>query len=750
MTFIFTSILEWILNGLSDLLIVLTAAFDMNFGFDIGNGIVGGSGSSQFDTVFYGAHNFAFVMTLLALILASLIFFFQIWKAFTGPLSDGEHPASLIFRLALTVILVMFCYQILYAIEIPFNVMYERFKSVGASIEFRHAAGLSEGGMFTAFAMEDLLKLIQTYVETAGSPVGSGAASAFRFVTAYEIGATAAGLLGIFTLLAIVWNYVKLLLEIIERYVILGVLFYTAPLPFSTLASKATNGIFSAWLKMVFSQVILMLLNVFFLQIFLRAMLALRPGNIFTFLVYAFMLVAWLMIGQRVDQYMSQLGLSTAQAGSSLAAAVVAGASVANFAQNAMRFGTNMSRLGRNLFGGAAAAKAGSSAAAAGKMPGAVPTPGAKAGPGMAVGQGNLTKAGQAFTPAAKKAINNANPIASSFAAAGVRKTGAEYTGDGRAVQDHINTNFPKMNAAPVGSALSVSPSGSRISTPAGGEVGIFTQRAFDAGMAPPNARAVTAADGSTYYVSATGQGEGLREARSLAASVNPPSFSPRTHDMDTVAGPEYSANNIAYTARTVDGHSYSYVSPTVGTSAYTGHYDPQTEAWATPLDQRDWSQPINAGSMNFTSSYLNQDGGFNDAPDDYGNRFLVPDPTGTSEIPVYSPVDVHQTPNGVHYGSMQDNEGNAYNVYDARDIDPDYINENHGRFEDEGVIRGVSGDGSGNFFVVDANSGINDEFLSEAREFSDATEFIVYADPETDDLQAGVQGKMQDIVKGK
>lgn len=59
----------------------------------------------------------------------------------------------------------------------------------------------------------------------------------------------------------VAWNYFKMLFVIAERYVLLGVFSYTAPLAFGTGGSKATNNILASWSKMFGGQVVLIILN---------------------------------------------------------------------------------------------------------------------------------------------------------------------------------------------------------------------------------------------------------------------------------------------------------------------------------------------------------------------------------------------------------------------------------------------------------------------------------------------------------
>ena len=54
----------------------------------------------------------------------------------------------------------------------------------------------------------------------------------------------AVALIALIVVLVLAWNYLKLLMEAAERYVLLGVLVYTAPVAFSMGASQSTSNIF--------------------------------------------------------------------------------------------------------------------------------------------------------------------------------------------------------------------------------------------------------------------------------------------------------------------------------------------------------------------------------------------------------------------------------------------------------------------------------------------------------------------------
>ena len=128
----------------------------------------------------------------------------------------------------------------------------------------------------------------------------------------------------------IYWALVKLMLEVVERYVLLAALTYTAPLAFATGATETTSGVLKAWVRMYGSEILVIVLNIWFLRIFqmgtgylygiYNSNLALVDGSGETipFILIIFVLVAWLKLAQRLDSYLSTLGLNAAHTGGGL------------------------------------------------------------------------------------------------------------------------------------------------------------------------------------------------------------------------------------------------------------------------------------------------------------------------------------------------------------------------------------------------------------------------------------------------
>ena len=93
----------------------------------------------------------------------------------------------------------------------------------------------------------------------------------FNSVMLTIIGVCANGavtLIVLILVLILAWNYIKLLFEAAERYVLLGVLVFTAPIAFALGASQSTINIFKSWCRMFAGQMFLLLMNAWCLRLF--------------------------------------------------------------------------------------------------------------------------------------------------------------------------------------------------------------------------------------------------------------------------------------------------------------------------------------------------------------------------------------------------------------------------------------------------------------------------------------------------
>ena len=132
----------------------------------------------------------------------------------------------------------------------------------------------------------------------------------------------AKGLCELFLLIVIAWNLFKLVVEICERWLMVGVLVYTSPLVYCTIPSGDTSGIFMKWVSMFVGSVIQMSLSVMFLKLILSGFNA--GGS--NFIIKLLMILAMSKIAQRMDSYLQQLGIGVATTGGNMVDDLIAGA----------------------------------------------------------------------------------------------------------------------------------------------------------------------------------------------------------------------------------------------------------------------------------------------------------------------------------------------------------------------------------------------------------------------------------------
>lgn len=226
----------------------------------------------------------------------SLLFLITVWKlfrAFGGPITEAENPWTLLGRSVLFALLIWFAKPIfLFVLEIA-RAPYTALMDLPAGQESFTFAGIE------AVLCSGLISFV-----SLSTVVGS--------------------LLIIILMIALGWNYFKLLLEVVERYVVVGVLCYTSPLAYSMGASKDTSQVFKSWCRMVGSQLLLLVMNVWFLRAFNSSVgryiatggaLSNGHGSIFLWLFCA---LAFLKVAQRFDSYLGSIGLNVAQTGTGL------------------------------------------------------------------------------------------------------------------------------------------------------------------------------------------------------------------------------------------------------------------------------------------------------------------------------------------------------------------------------------------------------------------------------------------------
>ena len=119
------------------------------------------------------------------------------------------------------------------------------------------------------------------------------------------------------------WNLIKLLLEVFERYLMIGVLVYASPLAFMTAASEETEGFCIKYVKSFIGQCAVMIISVWSINIVLSGFSFIGHENVFFRLIATY---AICKIAQRLDTYMQGWGVGTLTTGQNLLDAGLAAA----------------------------------------------------------------------------------------------------------------------------------------------------------------------------------------------------------------------------------------------------------------------------------------------------------------------------------------------------------------------------------------------------------------------------------------
>ena len=106
--------------------------------------------------------------------------------------------------------------------------------------------------------------------------------------------------------IVIQWQLIRLFFEVAERYVILCVLTYCAPLAFAMGGSKSTGDIFRGWLRMFASMCVLMVFNLVFVKLVLSA-LSTDPNGA-AIIPWAMLVVGIVRMAKKMDGVILRIG----------------------------------------------------------------------------------------------------------------------------------------------------------------------------------------------------------------------------------------------------------------------------------------------------------------------------------------------------------------------------------------------------------------------------------------------------------
>ena len=421
------------------------------------------------------------VMQYMAWAILFLITVWQLFRTFGGPITEAEHPLHLIARSSIFALLIGYASPIfMVALDIA-RAPYTALLDLSMTSEDFTFAGLEET------LSNGLLTIASTV--TVIAPI-----------------------LLLILLISIGWNYFKLLLETVERYIVVGVLCYTSPLAFAMGGSKETNQVFKSWCRMVGSQLLLLVMNVWFLRAFSSSVgqyignggaVSTGHGSIF---LWFFCALAFLKTAQRFDSYLASIGLNVAQTGSSMGMEMLMAARVlTGFAGSASSAGS----VFRNTSAAGTATATGFAAGFANRFKpnsyvrDAVVEGGSRMGLGGSVGF-----VGRAFGGIAAR--NGATLTGDSISSVATRPDSVSGSIGGDIANRSLGNYMPQLGRHTLSNTQITGGHISTTATDAAGKtsnVELFNAAQFEAPTAPHSL--VNAADGSSWYQVATGEGKG-------------------------------------------------------------------------------------------------------------------------------------------------------------------------------------------------------------------------------------------------
>ena len=411
-----------------------------------------------------------------------LITVWQLFKAFGGPISESEHPLQLIARSSIFALLIGYAKPIFEIVLDIARAPYTALMDIQMSAED-----------FTFAGVEQVLM--------------SGITTLVSVITVVGL------ILMLILQISLGWNYFKLLLEVVERYIVVGVLCYTSPLAYCMGGSKATEPVFKSWCRMVGSQLLLLVLNVWFLRGFNSAVgqfvanagaTSTGQGNIF---LWMFCALAFLKTAQKFDSYLAAMGLNVAQTGSGMGMELLMSARVLTGLGGSVRSAGSVFHSSASAPGGATATAFASGFASKFKGNSYVRDAVVNGGTRMGAG-GGLGFVGRAFGGMAAR--NGATLTGESISSVATRTPNVSGSIAGDIADRSLSNYMPQL----AGHKLSNTQiSGGHISTTATGadgkssNVDLYNASQFEKPQGPHSL--VTASDGSQWYQMASGEGRG-------------------------------------------------------------------------------------------------------------------------------------------------------------------------------------------------------------------------------------------------
>ena len=262
-----------------------------------------GCGADTYNASVFNVFYWAGILLLLG------IFIYSIWVVTLGPIADQKNDfIELIVRFLGSLILICSLKQILGLIN-----------EIETEIAVRMSNSLSQ----SIYELSGNLNIdLESLVEAGISTI-------------------LIELILIIVWIAVIIEFVKFMLEITERYLVVQLLTFSSPTVGSFWCSRTTSSILGNFIRMYIAQIFLLLMNNFYLYIsgmMIASVLATGNSDIRDI----FIILVTLKCAQRLDSYMKSMGLSVAQTGGVLYSSLIGAAASMGALLRAGKNGANL------------------------------------------------------------------------------------------------------------------------------------------------------------------------------------------------------------------------------------------------------------------------------------------------------------------------------------------------------------------------------------------------------------------------
>ena len=273
------TIVSWVVSVFGELLDAVVTGFLGMMNLSLA------SISSSFPALTAGYRIFQAIGLGLVVLIAGV----QLMKFFLGPLAESKDtPIRILLRSSISAALIWFGGHFIQIVVDLARIPYEIFVAYDPN-----SAGMKFSEM--AENMGDLNLIDGVTVALGGAPTL---------------------VLALIVILLIGWNLLKLMVEVCERFLMIGVLAYASPLVYPTLSSQATSDVFKRYVGMFFGQCAIMTLSAWMLKLVLSGFTFTATDT--NILFRLLLTLALCKIAQRTDTYMQQLGIGVATTGGNL------------------------------------------------------------------------------------------------------------------------------------------------------------------------------------------------------------------------------------------------------------------------------------------------------------------------------------------------------------------------------------------------------------------------------------------------